>query len=57
MQVEELYERLKSDYAIGYYHGGLSSNQRRLLQTQFQKNQLQLLVATNAFGMFDFINN
>ena len=51
VQVEELYERLKSDYAIGYYHGGLSSNQRRLLQTQFQKNQLQLLVATNAFGM------
>lgn len=51
VQVEELYERLKKDYSIGYYHGGLSSNQRRLLQTQFQKNQLQLLVATNAFGM------
>ena len=41
VQVEELYERLKSDYAIGFYHGGLSSNQRRLIQTQFQKNQLQ----------------
>lgn len=50
-QVKDLYERLKSDYAIGFYHGGLSSNQRRLIQTQFQKNQLQLLVATNAFGM------
>lgn len=50
-QVEVLYERLKNDYLIGYYHGGLSSNQRRLLQTQFQNNQLQLLVATNAFGM------
>lgn len=50
-QVKDLYERLKSDYAIGFYHGGLSSNQRSLIQTQFQKNQLQLLVATNAFGM------
>lgn len=50
-QVEALYQELKTHYAIGYYHGGLNYQQRSLLQTQFQKGELQFLVATNAFGM------
>ncbi|WP_312541198.1 ATP-dependent DNA helicase RecQ [Enterococcus sp.] len=50
-QVEEVYQSLKSSYAIGFYHGGLASDQRKMLQQQFSQNQLTLLVATNAFGM------
>jgi len=50
-KVEEVYDRLKNDYIIGYYHGGLDSSQRRLLQEQFINDQLQILVCTNAFGM------
>jgi ATP-dependent DNA helicase RecQ len=50
-QVETLYEELQAEFAVGYYHGGLESNQRRMLQQQFLDNQLQFLIATNAFGM------
>lgn len=50
-KVEELYETLRTMYAVGYYHGGLTSNERSSLQQQFQRNQLQILIATNAFGM------
>ena len=50
-QVEMLYHQLKENYHIGYYHGGLNSQQRRILQQQFLMNELQILVATNAFGM------
>jgi ATP-dependent DNA helicase RecQ len=34
-----------------YYHGGLTPNERSLLQQQFVSNQLDILCATNAFGM------
>ena len=50
-KVEEVYRFLKDEYLVGYYHGGLTSNERSSLQQQFQKNQLQILIATNAFGM------
>lgn len=50
-KVEALYQELKSDYQVAYYHGGLTGNQRQLLQAQFKRNQLQILIATNAFGM------
>ncbi|MDK4211600.1 RecQ family ATP-dependent DNA helicase [Enterococcus mundtii] len=50
-EVERLYQLLHKDYAVGYYHGGLDASQRRQLQQQFSKNQLQFLIATNAFGM------
>ncbi|EOT42490.1 RecQ family ATP-dependent DNA helicase [Enterococcus columbae] len=50
-RVEALYQQLKSTYQVAYYHGGLAGNQRQLLQAQFKANQLQLLIATNAFGM------
>ncbi len=50
-QVEKLYESLHNDFSLGYYHGGLTSNERRMLQKQFNEDQLQFMVATNAFGM------
>lgn len=49
--VEALYHQLKNEYNIGYYHGGLDGSERSRLQLQFQSNQLDILVATNAFGM------
>lgn len=49
--VETLYRKLKVHYNIGYYHGGLNSSERSRLQLQFQSNHLDILVATNAFGM------
>ncbi|WP_265456901.1 RecQ family ATP-dependent DNA helicase [Enterococcus sp. HY326] len=49
--VEEIYQEFKLYLRIGYYHGGLASNERRQLQQQFTEGQLDWLVATNAFGM------
>ncbi|WP_086313138.1 ATP-dependent DNA helicase RecQ [Enterococcus sp. 7F3_DIV0205] len=34
-----------------FYHGGLTANERSLLQQQFVSNQIDVLCATNAFGM------
>lgn len=50
-QVERLYDVLKGAYSVGYYHGGLDYQQRSLLQKQFHDQELQFLIATNAFGM------
>lgn len=49
--VEKVCESLRGSFAVGYYHGGLPADQRKLLQQQFTQGRLQLLVATNAFGM------
>ena len=37
--------------SVGYYHAGLSDEQRRLVQDNFHRGTLRILVATNAFGM------
>ena len=50
-EVERLYHLFRERFTVGYYHGGLDAAQRRQLQQQFVKNQLQFLIATNAFGM------
>ena len=50
-EVERLYHLFRERFSVGYYHGGLDTAQRRQLQQQFVKNQLQFLIATNAFGM------
>lgn len=50
-KVEELYQMFKDQQAIAYYHGGLSGQERRMLQQQFLANDLRILIATNAFGM------
>lgn len=49
--VEFLYQQLKEKFNLGFYHGGLNSSERSRLQLQFQSNQLDILIATNAFGM------
>ncbi|MFT5434008.1 MAG: ATP-dependent DNA helicase RecQ, partial [Myxococcota bacterium] len=36
---------------VGYYHGGLAETERRAVQTRFMSGELQVMVATNAFGM------
>jgi ATP-dependent DNA helicase RecQ len=36
---------------VGFYHGGMSSEERQFVQQQFIDNQLHVIVATNAFGM------
>ncbi|MCL6585930.1 MAG: ATP-dependent DNA helicase [Anoxybacillus sp.] len=36
---------------VAYYHGGMDSEQRLLVQHQFLCDQLQLVCCTNAFGM------
>ena len=50
-EVERWYHLFRERFSVGYYHGGLDTAQRRQLQQQFVKNQLQFLIATNAFGM------
>lgn len=51
-KVDELSEQLKGKgFAVGAYHAGLSNEQRALVQDQFKRDQLQLIVATVAFGM------
>lgn len=35
----------------GAYHGGMEMNERDMIQEQWIKNQTQVIVATNAFGM------
>lgn len=36
---------------VGYYHAGLSTNERTRAQEAFASGQIRILVATNAFGM------
>lgn len=50
--VEEVASWLgQSHPAVGYYHAGLSDDERRLVHDDFRQGQLRILVATNAFGM------
>ncbi|WP_207694985.1 ATP-dependent DNA helicase RecQ [Enterococcus sp. DIV0212c] len=41
----------QTNLKTAFYHGGLTPNERSLLQQQFVSNQLDVLCATNAFGM------
>lgn len=51
-ETEEVYEALrKKKFPIGYYHAGLSPEERRRVQEQFIYDELPIMVATNAFGM------
>lgn len=50
--VEEVAGRLgQSHQSVGYYHAGLSDQERRLVEDDFRRGAVRILVATNAFGM------
>lgn len=52
-KTEELTERLLEAgiSGVAYYHGGLSAEDRFIIQQQFLEGELKLICATNAFGM------
>ncbi len=50
--VEEVAEWLgQSQQSVGYYHAGLSDEERRLVHDDFRRGKVRILAATNAFGM------
>ncbi|EXJ23991.1 ATP-dependent DNA helicase RecQ [Alkalibacterium sp. AK22] len=50
--VERVYSFLKKKgYDAGYYHGGLSAEERTRYQEDFLYDKTPVIVATNAFGM------
>lgn len=50
--MDNLYAYLKlRDISVGKYHAGLTEEERRENQESFIKDELQIMVATNAFGM------
>ena len=50
--VESLTEKLqKAGFSTVAYHGGMDSDQRQKHQDDFIYNRVQIIVATNAFGM------
>lgn len=50
--VEEVTDKLTLDgFSVGRYHAGLSDDERRISQEDFQYDRVQIMVATNAFGM------
>ncbi|MDG5786025.1 DNA helicase RecQ [Evansella sp. AB-P1] len=51
-EVERLYLAIEgSGISVGKYHGGLTSEERERMQEQFVYDEIQVMVATNAFGM------
>lgn len=50
---EQVAEKLQHSISgeVGYYHGGLSTEDRVLIQEQFMRNELQVICCTSAFGM------
>ena len=50
--VDRVYENLtRAGIKVGHYHGGLSDEVRRDMQNAYADDKLQVMVATNAFGM------
>ena len=50
--VEGVYDNLtRAGIQTGYYHAGLSDEMRKDMQNKYAFDQLQVMVATNAFGM------
>ncbi|WP_294703062.1 DNA helicase RecQ [uncultured Fusobacterium sp.] len=51
-EVDNLYAYLKlKGISVGKYHAGLSEEERKDNQEQFIRDEIQIMVATNAFGM------
>lgn len=51
--VDSMYSYLKEirGYSVGKYHGGMEKQEREESQNNFLQDKLQVMVATNAFGM------
>ena len=50
--VDRVYENLtRAGIKVGHYHWGLSDEVRREMQNAYADDKLQVMVATNAFGM------
>lgn len=50
--VEEVADWLgHSHQSVGYYHAGLSDEERQLVHQDFRRGTVRILAATNAFGM------
>ena len=50
--VEEVAEWLGASHqSVGYYHAGLSDEERQLVHHDFRRGTVRILAATNAFGM------
>ena len=51
-EVDKIYEGLlKRGYSVSRYHAGLSAEERKSNQEEFIKDNISIMVATNAFGM------
>ncbi|MGL5313168.1 MAG: RecQ family ATP-dependent DNA helicase, partial [Peptostreptococcaceae bacterium] len=51
-EVENIYEGLlKRNCSVSRYHAGLSQEERKVNQENFIKDDIKIMVATNAFGM------
>ena len=51
-EVDKIYEGLlKRGYSVSRYHAGLSAEERKSNQEEFIKDNISIIVATNAFGM------
>ncbi|PKC11808.1 P-loop containing nucleoside triphosphate hydrolase protein, partial [Rhizophagus irregularis] len=51
---EYLYNKLQenlTDVSLGYFHGGLCDDERETTMNNWTSNQIQIMVATSAFGM------
>ncbi|WP_147804817.1 RecQ family ATP-dependent DNA helicase [Alkalicoccus halolimnae] len=47
----EFYSQEIENFSSAYYHGGMNKEDRTLIQSQFLNDELEVLTATNAFGM------
>lgn len=51
-EAESLYNKInKKGYKVGVYHAGLSDEERKKTQEDFSFDNIEIIVATNAFGM------
>ena len=51
-EVDKIYEGLLTrGYSVSRYHAGLSAEERKSNQEEFIKDNISIMVATNAFGM------
>lgn len=50
-ECEQIYDRLRMSYKVGKYHAGMNDQDRKNSQEDFILDKIDIIVATNAFGM------